>query len=81
MKPMTEEEIKEIWGFIQDRWHQAHRHESFSDWDGFITCLVDMADKTVRHEDEELASDLYFLAGLAYQRSLDFLPCYLRMAA
>lgn len=78
MKPMTEEDICLL---VQARWYQAHRHEYRADWDEFMKLLLCMADDAVRHEDEELASDLYFLAGLAYQRSLEFAPCDLRRAA
>lgn len=63
---------------IVRRWAQAHRKQDLLDWHSQTGMLMDMAGNATRiastAEDREHASDLYTLAGLSYQRSVEFMP-------
>lgn len=63
---------------IVRRWAQAHRKQDLLDWHSQTGMLMDMAGNATRiavtAADREHASDLYTLAWLSYQRSVEFMP-------
>lgn len=60
------------------RWAQAQRRQNLLDWHAQTGMLLDMANNAARiantAEDLAFASDLYTLAELSYERSVEFMP-------